>query len=70
MNLADAKTRLTVFDLWRHFQIDGTPGKSARCPFHADKTPSNHRFERTKARPEYKTAPGSVVSRPGWTARQ
>lgn len=40
MNLADAKARLTVHDLWPHFGFAGEPATSCRCPFHEDKGPS------------------------------
>ena len=36
MNLAEAKQRLTIYDLWRPFECDGEPSKSCRCPFHED----------------------------------
>lgn len=36
MKLAEAKARLTIHDLWRHFGFEGEPSKSCRCPFHAD----------------------------------
>jgi hypothetical protein len=40
VNLTEAKQRLTVHDLWRHFGFEGEPSKSCRCPFHEDKGPS------------------------------
>lgn len=40
MNLAEAKARLTLHDLWRHFGFAGEPSKSCRCPFHEDTGPS------------------------------
>ena len=40
MKLAEAKARLTVQVLWRHFGFEGEPSKSCRCPFHEDKGPS------------------------------
>ena len=40
MNLAEAKARLTIHDLWRHFGFEGEPSKSCRCPFHEDRTKS------------------------------
>lgn len=40
MNLAEAKARLTVHDLWRHFGCEGEPSKSCRCPFHEDRSAS------------------------------
>ena len=40
MNIAEAKARLTVHQLWRHFGFEGEPSKSCRCPFHEDRTKS------------------------------
>ncbi len=40
MNLAEAKSRLTIHDLWRHFAFEGEPSKSCRCPFHEDASAS------------------------------
>jgi hypothetical protein len=40
MKLAEAKARLTVHELWRHFGFEGQPSKSCRCPFHEDKSAS------------------------------
>ena len=40
MNLPEAKQRLTIHDLWRHFGFEGEPSKSCRCPFHEDRTKS------------------------------
>lgn len=40
MKLAEAKQRLTIHDLWRHFGFEGEPSKSCRCPFHEDNGPS------------------------------
>ncbi|PAW89510.1 MAG: hypothetical protein B9S33_02660 [Pedosphaera sp. Tous-C6FEB] len=40
MKISEAKTRLTIHDLWRHFGFEGEPSKSCRCPFHEDKGPS------------------------------
>ena len=40
MKLAQAKQRLTVHDLWRHFGFDGEPAKSCRCPLHEDRSAS------------------------------
>ncbi len=40
MNLAEAKQRLTIHDLWRHFGFEGEPSKSCRCPFHEDRSNS------------------------------
>ncbi len=40
MNLAEAKARLNIHDLWRHFGFEGEPSKSCRCPFHKDKSES------------------------------
>jgi len=33
MTTEEAKERLTIFDLWRHFELAGKPGKS---PFRED----------------------------------
>ena len=38
--LADAKTRLNIHDLWRHFGFDGEPKTSCRSPFRRDNNPS------------------------------
>jgi hypothetical protein len=40
--LAQAKERVTIFDLWRHFRYDGDPVRRnpARSPFRPDKYPS------------------------------
>lgn len=38
--LADAKTRLNIYGLWRHFGFDGEPKASCRSPFRADAKPS------------------------------
>ncbi len=40
MKLAEAKARLTIHELWRHFGFEGEPSKSCRCPFHEDKSAS------------------------------
>ncbi len=40
MTLAQAKERLTIHYLWRHFGFENEPSKSCRCPFHTDKGPS------------------------------
>ena len=40
MNLAEAKQRLTIYELWRHYGFEGEPSKSCRCPFHDDKSAS------------------------------
>ena len=40
MKLTEAKQRLTIHDLWRHFGFEGEPSKSCRCPLHEDKGPS------------------------------
>ena len=40
--LAQAKARVTIFDLWRHFRFDGDPERRnpVRSPFRPDKNPS------------------------------
>jgi hypothetical protein len=38
--LADAKTRLNIHGLWRHFGFDGEPKASCHSPFRADTKPS------------------------------
>jgi hypothetical protein len=38
--LADAKQRLSIFDLWRLLNLPGEPRKSCRCPFHDDRSAS------------------------------
>ena len=40
VNLTEAKARLTLHDLWRHFGFAGEPSKSCRCPFHEDRSAS------------------------------
>jgi len=40
VNLAEAKARLTIHDLWQHFGFDGEPRASCRCPFHEDRSAS------------------------------
>lgn len=40
MNLAEAKARVSVFDLWIRFGFEGDPSKPCRCPFHEDASPS------------------------------
>lgn len=40
MKLSEAKTRLTIYDLWRHIGFEGEPSKSCRCPFHEDNSAS------------------------------
>lgn len=40
MKLTEAKQRLTIHDLWRHFGFEGEPSKSCRCPFHEDRSAS------------------------------
>ena len=40
MNLSEAKARLTIHELGRHFRFEGEPSKSCRCPFHQDKNAS------------------------------
>lgn len=40
MNIAEAKQRLTIHELWRHFAFEGEPSKSCRCPFHEDRSAS------------------------------
>ena len=36
MTIAEAKARLDINGLWRHFGCEGQPAKSCRCPFHKD----------------------------------
>ncbi len=38
--LADAKARLNIHALWRHFDFAGKPGKSCPCPWRKDDHPS------------------------------
>ena len=38
--LADAKARLNIHALWRHFGFDGQPGNSCRTPWREDRKPS------------------------------
>jgi hypothetical protein len=38
--LADAKARLNIHDLWRHFGFDGEPKASCHSPFRDDNKPS------------------------------
>jgi hypothetical protein len=38
--LAEAKRRLTIYDLWRHFGFDGEPKASCHSPFRDDAKPS------------------------------
>jgi len=40
VKLTEAKQRLTIHDLWRHFGFEGEPSKSCRCPFHEDRSAS------------------------------
>jgi len=40
MKLAEAKARLDIHGLWRHFGFEGQPSRSCRCPFHEDKNAS------------------------------
>lgn len=40
LNLAEAKARLKIPDLWRHFRLEGQPAKSCRSPFREDNHPS------------------------------
>ena len=40
MNIAEAKARLTIHDLWQHFGFDGEPRVSCRCVFHEDRSAS------------------------------
>jgi len=40
VNLAEAKARLTIHDLWQHFGFDGEPRVSCRCVFHEDRSAS------------------------------
>jgi len=40
MKLTEAKARLDIHGLWRHFGFEGQPSKSCRCPFHEDKSES------------------------------
>ncbi len=40
MNLAEAKARLAIPDLWQRFAFDGEPRASCRCPFHEDRSAS------------------------------
>lgn len=49
MNLAEAKTRLTIYDLWHHFGFEGEPRKSCRCPFHPDRSASFSIFDDGRA---------------------
>jgi len=39
-NIQDAKARVNIRDLWRHFGFEGEPQNSCRCPFHEDRNPS------------------------------
>ena len=39
-NLADAKARLNIHGLWRHFGFEGDPKPSCRCPWRDDHKPS------------------------------
>jgi hypothetical protein len=38
--LADAKARLNIHALWRHFGFTGLPAASCRCPWREDHKPS------------------------------
>ena len=40
MMLIEAKSRLDINGLWRHFGFKGQPAKSCPCPFHEDRTSS------------------------------
>ena len=40
MNLAEAKPKLTVPQLWEHFHLPGKASASCLCPFHEDRIPS------------------------------
>ena len=40
MNLAEAKLRIDIPALWTRFGFEGTPGKSCRCPWRKDRSPS------------------------------
>lgn len=38
--IIDAKARLRIPELWRHFGFEGKPAKSCRCPWREDRKPS------------------------------
>ncbi len=40
LTLAEAKTRVTIQDIWRHFAFEGEPNKSCCSPFRDDNRPS------------------------------
>jgi len=40
VNLAEAKARITITNLWQHFGFDGEPRTSTKCPFHEDRSAS------------------------------
>ena len=40
MSLAEAKQKLTIFDLWQYFGFPGRPSKTCRSPFREDHKPS------------------------------
>ena len=40
VNLTEAKERLTIHMLWRHFRFESEPSKSCRCPLHDDRSAS------------------------------
>jgi hypothetical protein len=40
ITIQDAKERLRIPDLWRHFGFPGEPCKSCRCPWREDRKPS------------------------------
>lgn len=40
MNLSEAKARIRIPDLWRHFGFEGEPKASCRCPWREDHKPS------------------------------
>lgn len=38
--LESAKARITIFDLWLHYNLEGKPGRSCRAPHRPDRHPS------------------------------
>ena len=40
LSINEAKTRVRIPDLWRHYNLPGQPGKSCKSPFRQDNNPS------------------------------
>ena len=56
-----AKERYTIFELWKIFGLDGSPGTSCKSPFREDKNPSFSVFEDGRKWRDHATGEGGDV---------